>query len=86
MFYVAAIKALRIANGLSQKQVADYLHVDRSTYAYIELGRTRMHVETLVSLAEFYQVSLDTLVYGKPKMNNGNDNLPPCFSCHYLLK
>ena len=32
------IKALRKEKGLSQEQVADYLHISQSTYARIENG------------------------------------------------
>ena len=66
MDYYDQLRAWRMTNKLSQKQVADYLNIDRSTYAYYELGRTRLHVDILVSLAKLYGVSLDALIYGKP--------------------
>ena len=51
------LKALRKRRGLSQSQVAAALRIDRSTYAYYELGRTPLPAEKLVFLALYYRVS-----------------------------
>ena len=40
------LKALRKRHGLSQSQVAAALRIDRSTYAYYELGRTPLPAES----------------------------------------
>lgn len=55
------LKALRKRHGLSQSQVAA-LRIDRSTYAYYELGRTPLPAEKLVFLALYYRVSSDFLL------------------------
>lgn len=62
MHYVALLRKLRKENGLTQQQVADFLHLDRSTYAYYESGRTRINIDILIRLARFFQVSLASLV------------------------
>lgn len=62
MHYIALLKKLRKENGLTQQQVADYLHLDRSTYAYYESGRTKINIDILVRLSQFFQVSLAELV------------------------
>ena len=54
------LKALRKRHGLSQ--VAAALRIDRSTYAYYELGRTPLPAEKLVFLALYYRVSSDFLL------------------------
>ena len=56
------LQALRRDRGLSQRTLADAIGVDRSTYAYYELGRTRPTLETLVCIARYYEVSLDYLI------------------------
>ena len=56
------LKALRKRRGLSQSQVAAALRIDRSTYAYYELGRTPLPAEKLVFLALYYRVSSDFLL------------------------
>ena len=62
MHYVSLLRELRKKNGLTQQQVADFLHIDRSTYAYYESGRTKVNVDLLLRLSRFYQMSLGTLV------------------------
>jgi transcriptional regulator with XRE-family HTH domain len=68
MHYVALLKKMRKENGLTQQQVADFLHLDRSTYAYYESGRTKINIDILIRLSKFFQVSLGDLV---------GENLPP---------
>ena len=62
MHYIALLRKLRKENGLTQQQVADFLHLDRSTYAYYESGRTKINIDILIRLAHFFQVSLAMLV------------------------
>ena len=44
------------------EELATLLHVDRSTYAYYELGKTKPSFHTVAWLAHFYQVTLDELL------------------------
>jgi len=60
------IRALRKERGLTQQQVADYLNVDRSTYAYYESGRSKVSIDTVVKLAHFYQVRYAALLGPEP--------------------
>jgi len=60
------IRELRKEKGLTQEQVASYLNLDRSTYAYYESGRTRINVDVVVKLAYFFQVSYATII-GQPE-------------------
>ena len=53
---------LRRNNGMTQKQIAQSLSIDRSTYAYYELDNTKPDFETLVRISNIYQVSLDYLL------------------------
>ena len=62
MHYVKLLKTLRKENGLTQQQVADYLHLDRSSYAYYESGRTQINIDILIRLAQFFRISLAMLV------------------------
>lgn len=60
------IRALRKERGLTQQQVADYLHLDRSTYAYYESGRTKLSIDVVVKLAHFYRVRYAALLGPEP--------------------
>ena len=62
MHYVSLLKKLRKENGLTQQQVADFLHLDRSTYAYYESGRTKINIDILIRLSNFFKLSLGALV------------------------
>ena len=53
------IRMLREDRGLSQTQIAPYLHINQKTYSDYELENIRIPVERLIMLAEFYDVSLD---------------------------
>jgi len=60
------IRALRKEKGLTQQQVADYLHLDRSTYAYYESGRSKLNADIIVRLARFYQIRYAVLLGDEP--------------------
>ncbi len=56
------IKELRIYNNLSQKEVANYLNINQSTYSKFELNKATIPIEILNKLANYYKVSLDYLL------------------------
>ncbi|MGN1052694.1 MAG: helix-turn-helix domain-containing protein [Candidatus Scatosoma sp.] len=55
------LKELRKAERLTQQQVADRLNIGRVNYTRYETGAVRPDYETLLSLADFYDISLDEL-------------------------
>ena len=55
------LRNLRIHKKLSQKDLADTLGVDRTTYVKWETGASSPSVAILTQLADFYGVSLDFL-------------------------
>ncbi len=56
------IKYLRNIFGYTQMQVADGLHLCRSTYALYETGKKVPGADTIVDLADFYHVRVDTIL------------------------
>ena len=54
--------ALRKARGLSQAQVAKAVHVAPRAYQNYEYDEAEPRLSTLIRLADFYRVPLDTLV------------------------
>jgi len=66
MLNAILLKKLREQNKLTQQEVADYLHMDRSTYAYYELGQTKPTIEFLVGLSRLYKISLEVLIEEAP--------------------
>ncbi len=66
------LRLQRKANRLTQERVAALLNVERSTYAKYETGQSMPHQETLLGLAELFQVSIDYL------LGNVIDKCAPC--------
>lgn len=56
------LKKERTNRKLTQKQIADILHIERGSYAKYETGTNTPTVENLLKLADFYNVSADYLL------------------------
>lgn len=56
------IRNLREDHDLTQKQVADYLHITQTNYSKYELGKVNIPVEMFIKLADLYSVSVDYLL------------------------
>lgn len=52
---------LRINNGLTQKQLAQQLNITDKAYWSYERGRTEPDINTLIKIADYFDVSLDYL-------------------------
>lgn len=63
------LRYLRMANRLTQREVADILKIHRTTYAYYETGRSNPDLETLSVLSRIFGVSIDFLVNGTAEKN-----------------
>ena len=53
------LKELRQVEKLTQQQLADKLEIGRVNYTRYETGAVRPDYETLIKLADFYDISLD---------------------------
>ena len=59
MHYRERIRALREDNDFTQSDIASILNIGQRTYADYELGKTRIPIDSLIKLAEFYNVNMD---------------------------
>ena len=57
------IKNLREDHDLTQKQLSEFLNVSQVAYSYYELNRRSIPVEILAKIADFYNTSVDYLLY-----------------------
>lgn len=55
------IRDLREDNDLSQRQIAEMLHMHKTTYVRYETGEREIPLNIAIVLAKHYQVSLDYL-------------------------
>ncbi len=56
------IRDLREDSDLTQKEVAEYLHIRQNTYSQYENGKRQMSIDVLIALAKFYHTSTDYLL------------------------
>ncbi len=56
------LKVLRNALNLTQQQVADALGIQRSAYAYYEVGKSTPKLKILADIASIYNVTVDELL------------------------
>ena len=57
------LKELREDKDLFQKDIADYLKIDQSNYSKYELEKISIPLEYLKMLADFYNTSVDYILY-----------------------
>ena len=57
------IKDMREDRDLTQREVAEYLFCDQSLYSKYERGEREIPLRLLVQLADFYNTSVDYLLY-----------------------
>ena len=57
------LKEIREDHDLYQKDIAKYLNMDQSNYSKYELEKINIPIETLHKLADYYNTSIDYLLY-----------------------
>ena len=55
------LKKLRKSYNFTQEQLAEKLNISRVNYTRYENGKVRPDYETLIAIADFYDISLDEL-------------------------
>ncbi len=61
IFIGKKLKQLRAQYELTQEQLAEKLQISRVNYTRYETGASRPDYETLLAIADFYEISLDEL-------------------------
>ena len=55
------LKELRLSNNLTQEKLSNLLEISRVNYTRYENDKVRPDYETLIKLADFYDISLDEI-------------------------
>ena len=65
------LKDLREDNDLTQRELADKLHISQNTYSQYENGVRQLPIEKLIKLSSIYNVSTDYILRltDNPKRN-----------------
>ena len=61
------LKNMKDESGLSQHELADKLGVSKSTIAMWESGRRKPDFYKLILIADFFNTSIDKLIFGEDK-------------------
>ena len=56
------IRDLREDHDYTQAFLADYLHITQAAYSHYETGERAVPIDTLISIARLYNVSIDYLL------------------------
>lgn len=74
------LQQCRVKSGLSQKQVADALNIERTTYAYYETGVTRPSCEFVLKVSKIlnvdYRIFMDAIAETKTISVNKDETEP----------
>lgn len=57
------IRNLREDNDLTQKDLSQVLNISQVAYSYYELNRRNIPLELLTKIADYYNTSVDYLIY-----------------------
>ncbi|MBJ6363612.1 helix-turn-helix domain-containing protein [Paenibacillus sp. GCM10012307] len=59
------LRELRLRKNISQEEVARRVGITRSAYSHYEINNRQPVYETLIKLANFFEVSLDYIIGGE---------------------
>ena len=57
------LRDLREDNDLTQHQICQLLRISQVAYSYYELGKRSIPLESLILLADYYETSIDYLLF-----------------------
>lgn len=62
------LRQLRKKKGLTQQEIAEQLHMSQNAYSLLESGKTKLDIQRLHLLAQFYKLSIyDIINYLPPE-------------------
>lgn len=67
------LRELREDHDLTQKALAEYLHIRQNTYSQYETGMRQLPIELLIKLAGYFHTSTDYLL----ELTNVRSPYPP---------
>lgn len=70
------LKELRKKSNLLQQDIANFLGIDRTTYAKWEIGKHDPDLSSIIKLADFFDVSVDYLLGRSDAKEQPNEPMP----------
>ena len=56
------LKDMREDRDITQKEIAEFLHIKQNTYSQYETGQRQLPLDVLIALARYYKTSADYLL------------------------
>ncbi len=75
------LKSLRERNGYSQQDVAEALNMSQNAYSLLETGKTKLDVDRLYLIAEFYKISIIELLDPPPRHHKSKKGVNDELAC-----
>lgn len=64
------LKKIRLSNNLTQSQLADILETTKQAISLYESGKSAPSIFILIKISEYFNISIDSLVFDKPKIDS----------------
>ena len=68
------IKNMREDHDITQREISKLLNISQVAYSYYELNKRNIPIELLCKLADFYNTSVDYLLYRTDEINPYSKN------------
>lgn len=69
------IKKYRTEKGMTQDQLAEKLNVTRQAVSNWETGKTQPDIEMLTKISEYFDVSVEHLIYGRAPVTGSGEEV-----------
>jgi Predicted transcriptional regulators len=80
------LRSLRNTYGYTQEDVSIQLNIERQTYNHYENDRRTPALETIIKLADFYQVTIDELICSNIATKMNEKAIPKTLPMRYETK
>ncbi len=71
------LRELRLRRNLSQEEVARHIGITRSAYSHYEINNRQPVYSTLIKLADFFDVSIDYIIFGNAPTKKNQEPVTP---------
>lgn len=67
------IKRMRKFHDMSRRELSEKIGISPEALRYCEIGATQPKTDTIIKIADFFDVTTDFLIFGKDKVPNSNN-------------
>lgn len=83
---IERISELLSQKNMTQKELTDYLGLDKSTFSAWKNGKSKSYNRYLKEIALFLGITVNELIYDNREAESGNKKIKPCPFCGREMK